>query len=208
MSKSRNIQYQYYKVQRGSEWWAKAQSECQRWRDWMANARKVAKKISAKAGVKNDSFSYVDEGWRGKGEIRITGLQCELTGTPQSHGLKQGNTEGVWAFRSNKLGKELSDLANSTRAIPFLEFLPESDELPYNTEFIFTSRGLMHYRPKVYHTLKGPKRTVVVLGCDYAENLEVPGLPEGVVQVTMKEADDFLNNRRSSVRKPRAKATA
>lgn len=209
MSKTPNIRYQYYKIKRGSAWWAKAQQENQRYRDWMTNARKVAKQLAKLAGVKNDSFTYIDEAWRGKDEIRITGLQCQLTGTPQSHGLKQGHSAGIWNFRANKLGKELQALADTTRAIPFLEFLPESDKFPYNCEFIFTDRGLMRYTPKVCHNLKGPKRTVVVLGCDLAIDLEVPDLPDGVVQVTMKEADDFLNNRRPSAKKKtRAKAMA
>ena len=206
MAESPNIRYQFYKIKRGSEWWAAAQRECQRYRDWMTNTRKVAKQLAKLAGVKNDSFTYIDEGFRGKEDLKITGLQCKITGTPQSHGLKEGHADGCWLFRSNKLGKQLQALADSTKTTPFVEFLPESDVFPFGSEFIFTSGGLMRYTPKVYHSQRGPKRTVAVLGCDLAIDLEVPDLPDGVVQVTMKEANDFLNNLRSNTKKTRAKA--
>lgn len=188
-----NLQYQFYKIERGSEWWAKAQKECQRFRDWLKLMRKVSKEMSALAGVKHDSFAYAETGWRGKDNCQLTSLKCELTGTPNSHGLKKGFTDGVWEWRANSLGRKLEKLANSTRVVPFLEFLPESEGFPFNHEFKMTSRGMIHYEPKAFHSVKGPKRTVVQLGCDLETDLTVPGLPDGVVQVTVDDANVWLH---------------
>lgn len=194
-----NIQYQYFKITKKCPWWKASQAECQRSRDWFTAVGEVHKRICAEVGLTPEGFTYQDSGSRGRNDVQYVGPAFDKPlEDPRKHGLKKGQSTGQYYLRADRLGKRLQAIADECTTTPFVEFLPVSKEFPFGEDFISTNRGLIIYKPRAHHSQKGPKRTVVVFGCDAEKSLVPPGLPDGLVHVAFQDAVDWLNRKTST----------